>query len=134
MAKRILAALLVALLSAPGIALADCHVVKGQRVSLFGGVDDPDVLVWDNKERLVEYAGGSSDTRRFLSSHAVLARPGTWATVQECVANIVHPKFRFAAEDAIGVMIMSGPYRGKYGWVTAGDLRGNGIPERREPW
>lgn len=134
MSKRVFIGLFLALLCTTGIAFADCHVGKGQKVTLFGGVDDPDVLVWDNKERLIEYAGGSADTRRFLSPHAVLARPGTSAIVQECVANIVHLKFRFTTDDAIGLIITSGPYRGKYGWVTLSDLRGNGISESREPW
>ncbi|MGZ3497290.1 MAG: hypothetical protein ACXVAM_05375 [Vulcanimicrobiaceae bacterium] len=134
MSRRILICLLFALLCSHGVAFAECHIGKGQKVSLFGGADDPDVLVWDNKERLVEYAGGSADTRRFLSPHALLARPGTSAIVQECVSNIVHLKFRFTTDDAIGVFITSGPYRGKYGWVTASDLRGAGIRESRAPW
>ncbi|HEY8313278.1 MAG TPA: hypothetical protein VIG51_03810 [Candidatus Baltobacteraceae bacterium] len=131
---RVVAAFLLAALCTTSFAFADCRVDKGQKVSLFGGADDPDVLVWDNKARLVEYAGGSSDTRKFLIPHALLARPGTKVVVQECISNLVHPKFRFITDDAIGVLIMTGRYRGKYGWVTADDVRGAGIPERRDPW
>jgi hypothetical protein len=130
----VLAALFAALVATSGLAMADCRVSRGQRVVLFGGADDPDVLVWDNKNRLIEYAGGSSDTRKFLTPHAVLARPGTIVVVQECTSDVVHPKFRFTTDDAIGVQIASGPYRGKYGWVTAADVRGAGIPERSDPW
>lgn len=115
-------------------AFADCHVPRGAHVTLFGGVDDPDVLVWDSRARLVTYAGGSSDTRSFLMPHALLTRPGTKALVQYCVSRIVQSKFRSLPEDAIGILIQSGPYRGRYGWVTSTDLRGKGIPELADPW
>jgi hypothetical protein len=111
-----------------------CHASRGLHVRLFGGVDDPDVLVWDSRDRLVRYAGGSSDTRVFLLPHALLNRPGTIAIVQTCVAQIVHPKFRMDPADAVGVLILSGKYRGRYGWVSSSDIHGPGIPEDRERW
>lgn len=125
-----------ALLLAIGAALASgtCGVGRGSAVTLFGGVDDPDVLVWDSRSRLISYAGGSSDTRRFLLPHAMLNRPGTKAVVQYCVTGIVHPKFHMDAADAVGVLIMSGKYKGRYGWVSSTDLRGPGIHQHLDPW
>jgi len=111
-----------------------CHAQRGMHVTLFGGVDDPDVLVWDSRARLVNYGAGSTDARRFLLPHAMLTRPGTRAVVQSCVAAIVHQKFSMDADDAVGVMILTGKFRGRYGWVSSSDLRGKGIPEAREPW
>lgn len=124
----------LAALVAPAIAAPQCHAARGMQVTLFGGVDDPDVLVWDSRGRLVSYGAGSTDTRQFLLPHALLNRPGTRAVVQSCVAGIVHSKFRTDADDAIGVQIVSGKYRGRYGWVSSSDIRGNGIPEAQEPW
>ncbi len=126
--------MVLALLCVTAANAGTCEIGIGHKASLFGGVDDPDVLVWDNKERLAEYAGGSSDARRFLIPHAILARPGTRIVVRECVANMVHPKFRFTTEDAMKVLIVSGRYRGKFGWVGADDLHGPGIARRADSW
>lgn len=115
-------------------ALGACSIARGEHVALFGGVDDPDVLVWDSRDRLLEYAEGSEDTRGFLLPHAMLNRPGTIAVVQECVAKVVHSKFQVVVEDAVGVLILSGPYRGRYGWVSSSDLRGRGIPREKDAW
>lgn len=113
---------------------AGCHAVRGIRITLFGGVDDPDVLVWDSRDRLTAFASGSSDARKFLLPHALLARPGTPAVVQGCEAAAVHSKFRMDAEDAVGVKILGGEYRGRYGWVESSDVHGPGIPESQEQW
>ena len=129
----LLAAAVFALGALPGAA-AQCHANHGMRITLFGGVDDPDVLVWDNRDRLIAFEAGSSDTRKFLLPHALLARPGTVAVVQSCVAEMVHSKFRMDPEDAVGVLIMSGTYRGRYGWVSSSDIHGPGIPEPQEQW
>jgi hypothetical protein len=128
-------ALVLLLLVAGGVAHADqCSAGNGMHVTLFGGVDDPDVLVWDSRARLMSYSSGSSDARKFLLPHALLTRPGTKAKVVSCYAGLVHSKFRLDAEDAVGVLILSGKYRGRYGWVSSGDIHGRGIPEAREPW
>jgi len=132
MRKALLLVALMALVS-PGSAFA-CRAVAGMHVTLFGGVDDPDVLVWDTKDRLIGYAGGSSDTRKFLLPHAILNRPGTRAIVVSCRGNVVRAKFRVGPEDAIGVLILSGKYRGRYGWVSSSDVHGRGIPETRDQW
>ncbi len=111
------------------VAIVTCHARSGMDVTLFGGVDDPDVLVWDSRDRLVSYSGGTSDARKFLLPHALLTRPGTKAVIVSCRAGIVHSKFSMDAEDAVGVLIMSGKYRGRYGWVSSSDIHGRGIPE-----
>jgi hypothetical protein len=100
-------------------------------VTLFGGVDDPDVLVWDSRDRLASFAGGTSDARKFLLPHALLTRPGTKAVVVSCRPGAVHSKFSNDAEDAVGVLILSGSYRGRYGWVSSSDIHGRGIPEHQ---
>jgi hypothetical protein len=121
-------------LLAQAAASNQCHAARGMHVMLFGGVDDPDVLVWDSRDRLIAYGAGSMDTRQFLLPHALLNTPGTRAVVQSCVGGIVHSKFRTDPDDAVGVLITTGRYRGRYGWVSSSDLRGNGIPEAQEPW
>ena len=77
---------------------------------------------------------GSSDERTFLLPHALLARPGTTVVVQTCVVGIVHPKFTRDPADAVGVLIVTGLYHGRYGWVSSADIHGPGIPEARERW
>lgn len=113
------------------VAVMTCHATGGMHVTLFGGVDDPDVLVWDSRDRLVSFAGGTSDARKFLLPHALLTRPGTRAVVVSCRAAIVHSKFSMDAEDAVGVLILTGEYRGRYGWVSSSDIHGRGIPESK---
>ena len=127
-------AVLFLLLASPAVALSQCHAARGMQITLFGGVDDPDVLVWDSRDRLVSYAAGSSDSRKFLLPHAILNRPGTRAVVVACRADEVHSKFRMDPEDAVGVLILNGKYRGRYGWVSSYDIHGRGIPEEHEQW
>lgn len=135
MSRLIAFALFAMLGTMVGAVAADtCHAERGMHVTLFGGVDDPDVLVWDSRDRLIGYAAGSSDTRKFMLPHAILGRPGTTAVVQNCMAAIVHSKFRMDPEDAIGILITSGRYRGRYGWVASSDVHGPGIPEASEKW
>ena len=125
---------LLALAGAAAIADQNCQVARGTRVTLFGGVDDPDVLVWDSQDRLVKFSAGSADARQFLLPHALLNRPGTRAVVVTCRSGVVHPKFSSDQADAIGVMIVSGKYRGRYGWVSSTDLHGPGIREAQTQW
>jgi hypothetical protein len=96
----------------------------GGRVILQSDAVDPDVFVWDSRDRLVEYAAGRWGTTRAVFSHTVLAEPGTQAAVVACVPGIAHPKFAASDQDAIGVRLLSGTYRGKYGWILSGDAHG----------
>lgn len=135
MYKGIMAFFIAALLAAGAVMAAGrCGSPRGTPVTLFGGVDDPDVLVWDSRSRLAAYAGGTSDTRRFLLPHALLARPGTKAVVIACIAGALHPKFRMDPADAVGVVIVSGAYRGRYGWVSSADLRELDRREADDRW
>lgn len=134
MRRSVLALLLIFASAITAGAAEQCHAARGMHVTLFGGVDDPDVLVWDSRDRLVNYGAGSTDTRKFLLPHALLNRPGTRAVVELCVVGVVHSKFSMDADDAVGVLIVSGKYRGRYGWVSSSDVHGPGIPESAEPW
>ncbi len=134
MYKYVLAVFVLAVFAAGGAAAQQCHAERGMQITLFGGVDDPDVLVWDSRDRLISFGAGSTDARKFLLPHALLNRPGTRAVVEVCISGAVHSKFRMDADDAIGVLIVSGKYRGRYGWVSSSDIHGRGIPEEQDPW
>ena len=100
-----------------------CRLHQGDRVVLFGPGDDPDVLAWDSRFRLREYHSASFDEAEQLLPHAVLEPAGTRAEVVACVAAFVpSPSFELP-EDAIGVMILSGPDKGIGKWVLASDTR-----------
>ncbi|MEO6912578.1 MAG: hypothetical protein ABI182_00980 [Candidatus Baltobacteraceae bacterium] len=123
MFKRIAMAFVICTYAMNALALADCTLRDGARIALYGNSGDPDVFVWDSKQRLLDYSSGTYDVDRMLVPHALLTRPGTRAIVVTCVPNIVHPKFQYAVDDAIGVKILSGSYRGRYGWIKATDMR-----------
>jgi hypothetical protein len=105
------------------VSLADCRVHPRDKIALIGSADDPDVFVWDSRFRLANYQTGTWDVSKSLLPHALLARPGTRAMVISCVPNFVHPKFRMALDDAIGIIITSGDDRGKSGWVLGQDVQ-----------
>jgi hypothetical protein len=121
-AVRVLGALaFLAVLSSP-VQSAPCGVPVGHAVALKSTDIDPDVFVWDAKQRVVDYAGGVwSDTHDVLV-HTVLAKPGTRAVVVQCTAGVVHTKYGTDARDAIGIRLTNGPNRGRYGWVTSEDI------------
>jgi hypothetical protein len=99
-----------------------CTVTPGGRVVLESDAVDPDVFLWDSRERLIDYAAGQWGDTRAIFAHTVLAEPGTQAMVVACFPSVAHPKFSTGDEDAIGVKIMSGPHRGRYGWVLSSDI------------
>ena len=122
--RRLFAAIAVlACVVAPAGARADCAQLVGHRGVLFSNSYDPDVLFWDSRQRLMDYAAGNWDVDKALLPYALLAHAGTQAVVVACQTNVVHPKFRLAPMDAIGVRITSGPYKGRYGWVLGDDVR-----------
>lgn len=120
-AISVLAALLILLM--PQTVRADCRVHTGDRVVLYGTTDDPDVFVWDSRFRLRDYEGGTFDQMRALLPHATLVRPGTRAMVESCVSDFVQSKYVAHADDAIGIVIVSGPLRGQRGWVSGTAIR-----------
>ena len=114
-------AALVMLASLRLASAADCSAAPGGRVVLESDAVDPDVFLWDSRSRLADYASGSWGNTRAIFAHTMLAEPGTQALVVSCVPDAAHPKFATSDVAAIGVRVMSGPYRGRYGWVLSSD-------------
>ena len=107
----------------PGSAYASlCTAPPGGRVILQSDDVDPDVFLWDSRTRLVSYTAGEWGNTRAIFAHTLLAEPGTKALVVSCISGVAHPKFSTGDEDAIGVKVVSGPYRGRYGWVLSSDI------------
>jgi hypothetical protein len=121
-------ALLVVWLASVAPASADCKVHHGDRVVLYSTTDDPSVLVWDSRSRLREYYAASFDEARAMLPHAILVAPGTRANVISCVANFVDSPVFHQPDDAIGVVISSGPQRGVTRWVLGSDVRTSAHP------
>jgi hypothetical protein len=110
-------------LAAGGRAHAQCDFKTGARVVLTSEADDPDVLLWDSRFRLRDYSAASFDVSRELLPHARLVSQGTRATVESCVPDFVQLRLQSGSDDAIGIIITSGKYRGVRGWVLGTDLR-----------
>ena len=108
-------------LSLPAMA-APCTAVAGSTIMLKSGEIDPDVFVWDSKQRVVDYASGTWRDTHDVLVHSVLAKPGTHALVVQCEPGVVRPRYVADSLDAIGIRLTSGPNRGHYGWVTSGDI------------
>lgn len=125
MRRATLAALLIALtLFAHALpAIAQCKLHRGVKVVLYSESDDPDVLVWDSRFRLRDYGAASFDVAQQLLPHARLAAPGTRATVESCVPDFVTARLLSVPDDAVGVVITTGPLRDQRGWVLGSDLR-----------
>ena len=100
-----------------------CTVHQGDRLVLYGSGDDPDVLAWDSRFRLREYHAASFDEAEQLLPHAVVESPGTRAQVESCVPAFVQSPLFARAEDAVGIIILSGPDRGIGKWVLGSDVR-----------
>ncbi|HLX26325.1 MAG TPA: hypothetical protein VKR05_04985 [Candidatus Cybelea sp.] len=121
---RVASLLLVVLwVAAPATARADCKAHRGDRVVLYSTTDDPSVLIWDSRARLRAYFGASFDEAQAMLPHSVLVAPGTRATVISCVAAYIESPIFAQPEDAVGVVISSGPQRGVTRWVLGSDVR-----------
>ena len=116
----VILALLAAVVVATSVA-APCTLPLGTRVVLESDEVDPDVFLWDSRGRLVDYAAGNWGDTRAIFAHTVLAEPGTLAMVVSCLPGVAHPRFSEGDEDAIGVKVVNGRYRGRYGWVLSSD-------------
>lgn len=110
---------------------AACTLGNGSAVMLRASDFDPNVFVWDTRDRLVAYEGQLRwiPTGEVLR-HAVLAWAGTRAVVVGCVANVVHPVVEHGVFDAILVRLTSGISDGRLGWVTGSDAH-RWTPPRR---
>ena len=105
----------------PAHAAPGCAATPGGRVMLASDPVDPDVFLWDSRERLVNYTASQWSNTRAIFAHTLLARPGTQAVVVSCYPGAAHPKYGEGDEDAIGVRILAGPHKGRYGWVLSSD-------------
>ncbi|MBV8688581.1 MAG: hypothetical protein JOZ59_00610 [Candidatus Eremiobacteraeota bacterium] len=106
----------------PLSARADCANMPGSQIALFSSNYDPDVLVWDSRRRLLNYASNSYQIAKLLLSHAILARAGTLAVVTSCHRNDIHQRFSSRSSDVVGVRMTNGEYRGRSGWVVVDDV------------
>jgi len=105
-------------------ARADCKALhRSDRVVLYSSSEDPDVLLWDSRVRMRDYEDGSFDEMNQLLPHARVVSQGTRAVVELCVPGFVAPQYAKTPEDAIGVIVATGPLRGKFGWVLSSDVR-----------
>lgn len=122
MLPRVLGALaLLVVLSLPALA-APCVLPSGKMVILKSEDIDPDVFVWDSRQRVVDYAAGYWHDTHDVLNHSMLAKPGTRAVIVQCEPGIVRPKYVADARDAVGVRLVNGPNRGRYGWVSSQDV------------
>jgi len=124
--RRLPIALLLLLLVTTAFAppaLAQCKLHRGARVVLYSDADDPDVLVWDSRFRLRDYNAASFDEAKQLLPHAWLVGQGTRATIESCVQGFVLPRLLNSPDDAVGVIVVSGPHRNHRGWVLGTDVR-----------
>ena len=124
MIRRTSFALLLAAASAamPCAAAQAACTAPGSRVELASDAVDPDVFLWDSRERLVGYAAGQWGSTKQIFDHTLLAMPGTMALVVSCVSSVAHPRYSAVDEDAVGVKVLTGRYRGRYGWVLSSDV------------
>jgi hypothetical protein len=75
-----------------------CSLAPGGRVMLASDAVDPDVFLWDSRDRLVDYTAGEWGNTRQIFSHTVLTEPGTSALVVACVARAAHPRYGLGDE------------------------------------
>ena len=120
MLRRTLAAVFLAVLSVP--AGAESCLPPGHVVVLKANALDPDVFVWDSRARVVDYSAGYWRDTKDVVAHSLLAKPGTRAEVLHCYAGAVTSRYANAREDLLAVRLVSGPNRGRYGWVTSEDV------------
>lgn len=106
----------------PVAAGTTCATPVGHVVLLRSGDLDPDVFVWDSRQRIVAYAAGDWHGTQEVLAHTVLAKPGTRALIVKCMPAEIERKFVSEREDAVAVRLLSGPSRGRYGWVTSEDI------------
>lgn len=127
MVRSFVAAALVAVCAgaSPAFAAGTCAVTSGESVVLRSSDFDPDVLVWDTRQRAIDYVSGNIKSTTEVLVHTLLSKPGTHAIVTACDPGSSKPRYSSVAEDTVGIKITSGPNRGRYGWVSSGDAHGN---------
>lgn len=116
---------LIALCGAFPAAATPC-LVAGTEVVLRSNEYDPDVFVWDSRQRVIDYIEGPGKTTEAVLHHTRLSRPGTRALIIACAPNVARSRDPERLENAIGIKILSGPHRGHYGWVVSEDVHAIG--------
>lgn len=104
-------------------ALSTCQARADQRVVLYGAGDDPGVFLWDSRFRLRAYHIATFDEAQAMLPRALLAGGGTRAVIMRCLARYVQAPYGLGFDDAVEVRILSGPLRGRTGWVSGSDAR-----------
>jgi hypothetical protein len=104
-------------------AATDCRFQIAERIFLASYSSDPNVFVWDNRDRLVAYAAsGGYAAINDVVRHSLLVKPGTQAIVAMCRANVVRRRYVTDPSDAVGIKITVGPLRNHWGWVSSEDV------------
>jgi len=119
------AVLIGACLTATPAFAIPCSVASGEPVVLRSSDFDPDVLVWDTRQRAIDYVSGNIRSTSEVLVHTLLSKPGTRAIVTACDPGSAKPRYSAELLDTVGVKITTGPNRGRYGWVSSGDAHGN---------
>ncbi|MGH7737838.1 MAG: hypothetical protein ACREMP_08230 [Candidatus Tyrphobacter sp.] len=120
LAAIVLALGLFASFAAPARA---CGVVPRGSVVLYGGGDDPAVLLWSSRFNLRAYHRATFDEAQSLVQRAQFVRAGTRARIVGCMRGFVRAPYGLGLDDAVEVRILSGPLRGKSGWISGSDIR-----------
>jgi len=121
--RRTAAVIALVLLAATPAPADSCSTIGiGGQVVLKSGDLDPDVFVWDSKTRAADYASGNWRDTHDVITHTMLAKPGTHAQVISCQKDLIRSRYANATLDAVGIRLISGPYQGRYGWVTSEDV------------
>lgn len=116
-------AIVAVLLRVPPVgAQTGCALRNHQPVVLASAGIDPDVFVWDSRLRLASYAYGQIDDARSVLDHTLLAKPGTRAVVMSCERGAIHEKYTTNVYDAVHIKLMTGPNKGRFGWVASEDV------------
>jgi hypothetical protein len=101
---------------------AGCVGAVKRHAILASDAVDPDVFVWDRRLVLVRYSSGVWMATYRILRHTLLEKPGTHAVVVSCVPYAVHSRFSGTVQDAVGIRILGGQDRGRYGWVVEEDV------------
>jgi hypothetical protein len=118
----VVAALLAAVcVSASPADASSCALSTGVTVVLRSSDFDPDVLVWDSRQRAIDYVDGNITSASEVLTHTLLSKSGTRAVVIACDPLSSKPRYSSVAQDTVGIKLTTGPDRGRYGWVSSGD-------------
>ena len=122
MVRSVVAVLLAAVwISSLPADASSCALSTGAPVVLRSSDFDPDVLVWDSRQRAIDYVSGNIKSTSEVLTHTVLSKSGTHAVVVACDPLSSKPRYTTMIQDTVGIKLTSGPNKGRYGWVSSGD-------------